>query len=395
MNKYKLKQAVQIGLAAMVLGVLPLSRPVQAAEETKQLSFKERVQAIANARKEDFALKSEEIRAKRRGDKPQTQAEEKQQPEEEKNETAVKKETPKEDASQKETKSAKEAKRQKPEKPQKEAKTSPRNQAAEAETQAEDNTPVNPGHFSASELAGLTLRPSLEIEGKKLVLTEPINFEESRQRSFKDRAVKDPSLQLILNRVMTKSQLWNIPKDYDQVTIAGEAEATRDQAVALLKLYNNRLPIKATPEQLVEMYYNEAGKEGIRWDLAFCQALLETGFFHFGGTVVPAQNNFCGLGTTSSQVRGAYFATPDLGVRAHIQHLMAYSTSRKPSTPIVDPRYQLVYDGKVRNGFFDRWSQLNGKWATGSNYAEKIMNIHEQMKSLITVSGADWPKETR
>ena len=67
MNKYKLKQAVQIGLAAMVLGVLPLSRPVQAAEETKQLSFKERVQAIANARKEDFALKSEEIRAKRRG----------------------------------------------------------------------------------------------------------------------------------------------------------------------------------------------------------------------------------------------------------------------------------------------------------------------------------------
>lgn len=70
MNKYKLKQAVQIGLAAMVLGVLPLSRPVQAAEETKQLSFKERVQAIANARKEDFALKSEEIRASAGGISP-------------------------------------------------------------------------------------------------------------------------------------------------------------------------------------------------------------------------------------------------------------------------------------------------------------------------------------
>ena len=83
MNKYKLKQAVQIGLAAMVLGVLPLSRPVQAAEETKQLSFKERVQAIANARKEDFALKARKS-GKAPGDKPQTQAEEKQQPEEEK-----------------------------------------------------------------------------------------------------------------------------------------------------------------------------------------------------------------------------------------------------------------------------------------------------------------------
>ena len=42
-------------------------------------------------------------------------------------------------------------------------------------------------------------------------------------------------------------------------------------------------------------------------DLAFSQALLETGFFAFGGTVVPEQNNFCGLGTTSATVRGAYF----------------------------------------------------------------------------------------
>ena len=122
----------------------------------------------------------------------------------------------------------------------------------------------------------------------------------------------------------------------------------RSQAIALLTLYNPQLPIKATPEEIVDAYYEEASREGIRWDLAFSQALLETGFFAFGGTVVPEQNNFCGLGTTSATVRGAYFPTPKDGVRAHIQHLMAYTTDRLPKTAIIDPRYDLVH--RIKNG---------------------------------------------
>ena len=115
---------------------------------------------------------------------------------------------------------------------------------------------------------------------------------------------------------MTQGQIWKIPENYDKVSIFGEPEVRRSQAIALLTLYNPQLPIKATPEEIVDAYYEEASREGIRWDLAFSQALLETGFFAFGGTVVPEQNNFCGLGTTSATVRGAYFPTPKDGVRA-------------------------------------------------------------------------------
>lgn len=230
----------------------------------------------------------------------------------------------------------------------------------------------------------------LAVSGDTLVLPQWPDPDKLLKLENQDRVITDPSLKIIINRLTTTAKLWELPENYQEVTIAGPAEASRDQAVVLLRRYNPKLPIKATPEEIVDLYYQEAGREGLRWDIVFCQALLETGFFRFGGTVVPEQNNFCGLGTTSATVRGAYFPTPRDGVRAHVQHLMAYTTDRLPATPVIDPRYYLVYKGKVQNGFYTRWSQLNGKWATGSYYAEKILNLHEQMKKIIAISGNDW-----
>ena len=227
------------------------------------------------------------------------------------------------------------------------------------------------------------------IEGSKITLPPLLTLEARRERRMAGRAVNDPNLKLISDRLMTQASIWHIPEDYKTVPIMGDADVTPTQAVALLELYNPRLPIAATPEEIVDFYYNEARQEGIRWDLAFCQALLETGFFTFGGDVVPEQNNFCGLGTTGGGVRGAYFASPALGVRAHIQHLMAYATDRVPRTPIIDPRYDLVTKIKKNQGYATTWAQLNGTWAMGSYYSEKIMNIHEQMKDMISVSGGN------
>lgn len=230
----------------------------------------------------------------------------------------------------------------------------------------------------------------IAVVGEKLTLPRWPDPDKLLKLENQDRVITDPSLKIIINHLTTTAKIWELPDNYQEVTIAGPAEATRDQAVVLLRRYNPNLPIKATPEEIVDLYYQEAGREGLRWDIVFCQALLETGFFRFGGTVVPAQNNFCGLGTTSATVQGAWFPTPRDGVRAHVQHLMAYTTDRLPATPVIDPRYYLVYKGKVQNGFYTRWSQLNGKWATGSYYAEKILNLHEQMKKIIAISGNDW-----
>lgn len=290
---------------------------------------------------------------------------------------------------------------EKTEKPEKQARDRKPEEPAKPEKPAKHEKSGKPGRdlppadltrLGPADSDSLVIRKGLlSITGKKMQLPRYYNPDKLLRLENQDKAVEDPSLKIIINALTTTASLWNLPANYRQEPIAGPGEVTRDQAVTLLRRYNQDLPIKATPEQIVDLYYQEAGREGLRWDVVFCQALLETGFFHFGGTVVPEQNNFCGLGTTSATVRGAYFATPREGVRAHVQHLMAYTTDRLPQTPVIDPRYYLVYRTKLQNhSFFTHWSQLNGKWATGSYYAEKILNLHEQMKQIVAISGTDW-----
>lgn len=140
-----------------------------------------------------------------------------------------------------------------------------------------------------------------------------------------------------------------IPADWGGNTIYGLAIATEEQCVKFLLERNPKPQLSVTPEELVRYYFAEGAREGIRGDVAFAQALKETGYFGYGGTVTPDQNNYCGLGTTSRTVKGGYFPTAEIGVRAHIQHLLAYSSTRRPALEIVDPRYELVREIWGRN----------------------------------------------
>ena len=110
----------------------------------------------------------------------------------------------------------------------------------------------------------------------------------------------------------------------ETVTIFGEPEATQAQMVHHIEKRNPKPLLNCTVRQIVQLYYEEAGLEGIRPDVALCQALKETGFFGYGGDVDWKQNNYCGLGATGNHEPGLKFETPQLGVRAHIQHLLAY-----------------------------------------------------------------------
>lgn len=182
-----------------------------------------------------------------------------------------------------------------------------------------------------------------------------------------------------------KKEFWRgmeLPTNYKQISILGDAVATKGQAVNLIKRNNPKVKLECDVEEIVAFYWAEAQREGVRPDIALAQALVETGYFGFGGTVKPKQNNFCGLGTTGKKVKGAKFKTPELGVRAHIQHLLAYSAKKKPSTKIVDPRYELAHAIRSERGFVDKWSGLQGTWAMGSNYCEKIMVIYQAMLGM-------------
>lgn len=168
----------------------------------------------------------------------------------------------------------------------------------------------------------------------------------------------------------------------ESITIAGQPEVSQEKMAAYIKKRNPATRLNCSVDELVGYYYAEAGAEGIRPDLALCQAIKETGCFAYGGDVVPEQNNYCGLGTTGNGVKGHYFSSPEIGVRAHIQHLLAYSSLLPPKKDVVDPRYLLVKEkhpeifGKVTT-----WTGLNGKWAVpGKHYGQDILNMLEEIK---------------
>lgn len=158
-------------------------------------------------------------------------------------------------------------------------------------------------------------------------------------------------------------------------TILGPATIPARQMVHFIRQRNPHPKLNAPLEDVVQAYYDEAGREGIRPDVALCQALKETGYFAYGGDVSPEQNNFCGLGATGNRVAGVRFATPQLGVRAHIQHLLAYASRERPKTAIVDPRYELLAEKHPElYGQVDSWTGLNGRWAVpGKHYGQEIL----------------------
>ena len=83
----------------------------------------------------------------------------------------------------------------------------------------------------------------------------------------------------------------------------------------------------ANIEEFCQIFYEEAIAENIRPEVAFCQAMKETGFLQFGHDVKPDQCNFAGLGATGNGVAGNSFASVREGIRAQIQHLKAYATT--------------------------------------------------------------------
>lgn len=73
----------------------------------------------------------------------------------------------------------------------------------------------------------------------------------------------------------------------------------------------------ANIEAFCQIFYEEAIVENIRPEVAFCQAMKETGFLQFGHDVKPDQCNFAGLGATGNGVAGNSFASVREGIRAH------------------------------------------------------------------------------
>jgi len=121
---------------------------------------------------------------------------------------------------------------------------------------------------------------------------------------------------------------------------------------------------------LAEIYVEEARIEGVNHDVAFAQMCHETHYLRFDGDVHRSQNNFAGIGATGNGVPGDSFPDERTGIRAQIQHLKAYASTRRLRRPLVDPRFW-----RVQRGSAPYVENLTGQWAADPNYDTKIINI--------------------
>ena len=146
-----------------------------------------------------------------------------------------------------------------------------------------------------------------------------------------------------------------IPEIADgETAIMGSSVATAEQLNEHLLSVN---PLAIGYLHLAAIFLDEGAKEGVRGDGAFCQTLIETGYFRFGGDVQPGQHNYAGLGATGG-VPGLKFSDDRTGIRAQIQHLKAYATTDPLAQACVDPRYKYVTKGCAQT-----FEQLAGEWA--------------------------------
>ncbi|AWW27119.1 GBS Bsp-like repeat-containing protein [Acetobacterium carbinolicum] len=170
---------------------------------------------------------------------------------------------------------------------------------------------------------------------------------------------------------------------YVETPIMGATTVSAAQLVAYYKSTGSVYPqhyndLGVNLEKFVALYIQECNAEGVRAEVAFAQAMLETGNLQFGGDVKVTQFNFAGLGATGGGVPGFDFAAAygsnstglQTGIRGHVQHLKCYASSAALNQTNVDPRWNNSLRLKALSV-----EELAGTWAADLTYAGKVKTI--------------------
>lgn len=176
----------------------------------------------------------------------------------------------------------------------------------------------------------------------------------------------------------------------DGTPVMGESAVSATQ---MANLYKQRAsyPAKALKkggagsiDAFCKIIVEEAEAEGVRADVVFAQAMLETGWLRFGGDDAISQYNFAGLGTVGDGRPGNAFPDVRTGIRAQVQHLKAYACTDELNGDLVDERFDQVRRGSAP---YIEWlgQQENPDglgWASGKDYGKKILQIIADSQSL-------------
>ena len=176
----------------------------------------------------------------------------------------------------------------------------------------------------------------------------------------------------------------------ERYKIMGSPGVTEEQIVSNFNA-NAQYPAKQmaaggapTIEDFARIICEEASLEGVRPEVVYAQAMLETGWLRFGGDDSITQYNFAGLGTVGDGNHGLVFPDVRTGIRAQVQHLKAYACEDDLNEACVDPRFDKVLRGAAP---YVQWLGIQENpegvgWAGAANYGSLIMKLIIKTRSM-------------
>jgi hypothetical protein len=194
--------------------------------------------------------------------------------------------------------------------------------------------------------------------------------------------------QTILAQLATMRDQWF--HDYAGTAdspILGPSKLTAEQMAAFVG--SSRVHVHTTVPilDIARMYIEEGALEGVRGDVAFAQAIKETG--DFSSSDAGKNNNFAGLGHCSACPQGDAFANARAGVRAQIELLRwladpsVHSAADFQSQPATLPA-QFMHNGHSH----PTWTSLGGLWAPNPQYGASVYALYLRMHDFALSHGA-------
>lgn len=157
-------------------------------------------------------------------------------------------------------------------------------------------------------------------------------------------------------------------------TIVGASALDAAQLVAWYQAQGYEDATPAPIGELASLYIDEGEALGVRGDIAFAQAIVET-----AGFISPEaanNNDYAGIGFCDSCSHGIHFPTPKAGVTGQLELLRTYADGgfRGPAVvAALDPA------NEFNRGCCPTWNALTGHWATSPTYGTEILDVYASM----------------
>jgi hypothetical protein len=225
-----------------------------------------------------------------------------------------------------------------------------------------------------------TLGDSLDDAITKYVHAKETAAAEARALERKVAAISARLRDLQLEARRATTALANALGD-PSAPILGPSKLTPAELVAWYRSTGRHETTGVPVDVIAKLYVDEGRLAGVRGDVAFAEAVLDTGGFTFPATgALSGHDNGLVLAGGCDTCRVVpWFASAADAVRAHVQLLRTYADPDVNSTligaPLVQPN---VLDAQLK-GTIASWRQLPGMAQTAPDYGDAIMRVYDEI----------------